>query len=222
MSTTISDAARDTWAAHYATPDGFRYMPSEELVRFCGRRGALGHVLEVGCGNGANLWYLTRTADEAVGVDFTTIALQAARALCDDERDRRHGSHARLVAASAYALPFADASFDTVVDVMVSQHVAWGDHVTLYREYRRVLRRGGTAFVYHLGAGTTGTRWGTYDYPAGIDLFPAAGHVCLPDGWALHGSLVHSGFGTIIRRGMDRTYPDGERACYVVIEGTAQ
>jgi ubiquinone/menaquinone biosynthesis C-methylase UbiE len=221
MSTTSPDAAHATWAAHYATADGFRYMPSEELVRFCGRRrGALGRTLEVGCGNGANLWYLARETHTVVGVDFCTIALQAAQGLCDAEGEQRAWAPTQLVSATASALPFADNSFDTLVDCMVSQHVSWWDHETLYREYARVLAPGGTAFVYHLMQGTSGSTRNEFDYPDGIALFPAAGRMCLPDLWALELTLRVSGFDAIERRGMARTYPDGSIACYAVLEGT--
>lgn len=206
-------AARTTWAAHYATPDGFRFMPAEELVRFCGRRrGTLGRVLEVGCGNGANLWFLAQQSSlPVVGVDFCDEALRAAQVAIPD---------AHLIQASALDLPFNERSFDTVIDVMMGQHLSWQDHEHLFDEYRRVLTRGGTAFIYHLVHGTSGTIRGYYDYPDGISLFPDAGRVCLPVAEALTLRLGQRGFSHIERRGMDRTYPNGERACYAVIEGT--
>lgn len=212
-------AARDTWAAHYCTPDGFRYIPSEELVRFCGRRrGKLGRVLEVGCGNGANLWYLAQQSDEAIGIDFCDVALQAARELCV-----AHGCGHKVdvMEADAHDLPFTNGSFDTVVDAMVSQHVSWDDHAVLFKEYRRVLKRGGTAFLYHLVRGTTGSDEGTVDFPDGIALFPEAGRMCLPHPALLTWRFVQSGFRLVERRGLVREYPDGEIARYAVIEGTA-
>lgn len=210
--------ARQVWTTHYATPSGFRYMPSEELVRFCGRRrGSLGRVLEVGCGNGANLWYLAEQGSLAVGLDLCDEAIQAAETLCVQRQ-----AVAVLVLASAFEIPFADAYFDTVVDVMVSQHVPWVEHERLYREYRRVLRPGGLGFVYHLVGGTTDSRADQYDHPNGISLFPAAGMTCVPPAELLASRFEAAGFQQVERRGMDRTYPDGSRACYAVIEGTAQ
>jgi SAM-dependent methyltransferase len=230
-------AARATWAAHYATREGFRYMPAEELVRFCGRQAGrgwtLGRVLEVGCGNGANLWYLAEQSHLAVGVDFCGEALQAAREICrlrgcgQETCESRSGrrvwkSPAVLVSASAGRLPFGAGTFDTVVDLMVSQHMLWREHDGLYREYRRVLRPGGAAFLYHLVQGTSGSVPRFFDYPKGIDLFPAAGRVCLPDQTLLAATFERSGFGAVEQRSMERSYPDGSHARYAVIEGFAR
>jgi SAM-dependent methyltransferase len=226
-------AARATWAAHYATPRGFRYHPAEELVRFCGRlRRPLGRVLEVGCGSGANLWFLAEHSELAVGVDFCGTALRVAQQVCTDRgcgqetRDSRPGHRcwtapAVLAAADAFRLPFAAATFDLVADLMVSQHVNWEAHTALYGEYQRVLRPGGGIFLYHLVRGTTGSLEGETDHPAGIGMFPEAGRVCLPDARQLADRLRGLGFVGVEERGMTRTYPDGTRACYAVLEGTA-
>lgn len=212
IAATSHNAAHATWAAHYSSPTGYRHMPAEELVRFCGRRGdTLGRVLEVGCGNGANLWYLADmcTRGTAIGIDFCYQALSAVR------------SGLAVAQADAFHLPFAANSFDTIIDAMVSQHVSWADHTDVFTEYRRVLRRGGTAFIYHLVRGTTGSDETAVDYQHGIALFPAAGQVCLPDPALLTWRLTQSGFTLHARRGLHRDYPDGERASYAVIEGTA-
>lgn len=212
------DRAARTWAAHYATPSGFRYWPAEELVRFVGRRhGAVGRVLEVGCGNGANLWFLAEHADATSGIDICPEALRAAEDLL-----QQRGVQADVRWGSALALPYPASSFDLVVDVMTGQHLSWHDHGALFGEYRRVLRPGGWVFLYHLVAGTTGSRPGQYDYPSGIDLFPAAGWICLPDRELLATVLSRQGFGHVEQRELQRTYPDGTCARYAVLEGVAE
>jgi SAM-dependent methyltransferase len=232
MTHTTERAARSQWAAHYATLSGYRFMPSEELVRFCGRqRHDLGRVLEVGCGNGANLWFLARQSNCAVGVDFHVPVLTAAQELCEsygcgqETRDSKPGrrvwlSPALLAGASAYDLPFTTHAFDTVVDSMVSQHFPWADHRDVYHEYRRVLRPGGKLFLLHLVMGTSGSRYNREDYPEGIALFPDAGFTCLPGAGQLVHELRTVGFSSVEERGMTRSYPDGSTACYAVLEGT--
>jgi SAM-dependent methyltransferase len=196
-------------------------MPAEELVRFCGRRrGGLGRVLEVGCGNGANLWYLAEQSEGAVGMDFCADALSVARILCAERGIPAAAS--ALVLGSASHLPFADGRFDTVVELMVSQHAPWEAHADLYREYRRTLRPGGLAFLYHLMQGTSGTRTDRWDYPEGIPLFPEAGRVCVPPIDALETVFGEAGFGHRERRMMERVYPDGSVTRYAILEGTAQ
>lgn len=231
-STNDQRAARATWAAHYADPHGYRWMPSEELVRFVGRVPSIGRVLEVGCGNGANLWFLAEhTAECAVGLDFYPDALRVARELCashgcgqEDLRDSEPGrrcykSPALLLVGDARRLPLADESFDTVVDCMISQHVPWAEHLALYREYARVLRRRGRLFLYHLTARTTGFDPGRVDYSRGIRLFPDAGLISLPYPEQLGFLVASAGFKDITRRGLAREYPDAAVAHYAVIEG---
>src|SRR3954468_16240912 len=72
-------------------------------------RGARGRTLDLGCGTGRNLPLFPAQA-RIVGVDFTLDSLRRAR-----EREPRAG----LVRASAEALPFRDATFDTVVSGLV-------------------------------------------------------------------------------------------------------
>jgi SAM-dependent methyltransferase len=98
--------------------------------------GARGDTLEVGIGTGSNL--RAYPADAVVhGVDISAPALSVAA-----ERADREGRAVVLVEGDASALPFADASFDTVIGTFVLCSV--GDVAQSLREIRRVLRRGGT------------------------------------------------------------------------------
>lgn len=215
LTTTLTPAQNDPWAAHYATPGGYRWWPSEELVRAVGGR-QLGDVLEVGCGNGANLWFLaSKTVGRVVGLDGNAEALGKAIAYTRDK-----GCTVELVRGDIARLPFPDASFDSLVDSMVSQHAPWAAHPALYAEYRRVLRPGGWLFLYHLTGKTTGGSWPTVDHPR-LALFPDAGPVCLPGGGALEATVMEAGFTDTRLSGLAREYPAGEVAHYAVVTGTA-
>lgn len=226
----ISPEQSDTWAAHYATPGGYRWWPSEELVRAVAGR-ELGDTLEVGCGNGANLWFLaSKTVGTVVGLDGCTTALERATAYLRDKgcgteaRESRPGHRVwktgvQLLRGDIAQLPFADASFDSLVDCMVSQHTRWVDHAGLYREYRRVLRPGGWLFVYHLTNRTTGATWPLIDHQR-LALFPNAGRVCLPGAGALGATVAEAGFAPRLS-GMQREYPNGDIAHYAVVSATA-
>lgn len=211
----------DTWAEHYATAAGLRHWPCEELVRFGGRLGhALGaSVLEVGCGNGANLRYLAQHAKHVVGLDASEAALAHVPKDLPGQCVLRHGDLS--------SISYPDGSFSLVVDCMTSQHLTWEQHGPAYREYRRVLREGGRLFLYHLDYGTTANpvsetfeTGGPYDY-ASVGLFPTAGLVCLPPAQELVRLVKRSGFGAVELRGLVRTYPDGMRASYAVIAAEA-
>ena len=93
--------------------------------------GARGRVLEVGCGTGRNLWRYPAGVS-VIGLEPSLDALAAAR---------RRVPGARLVCGSAEALPFPDASFDTVVSGLVFCSVP--DPARGLAEVRRVLAPGG-------------------------------------------------------------------------------
>lgn len=233
MPALTSPTVVETWATHYATEAGRRYWPCEELVRFAGRRGAfLGdRVLEVGCGNGANLWFLAEKVGTTVGVDLHLGALReatayaAARGCGQETRDSRPGRRTRagdvVVAQGEIGrLPFVDGVFDGVADLMVSQHAPWDAHRALYGEYRRVVRRGGWGFLYHLTARTTGRGTGGPDTDR-LALFPEAGFTCLPEPGSLVFALETEGWRVDGLRGLSREYPDGAVAHYAVVDATA-
>jgi len=98
--------------------------------------GARGDTLEIGIGTGSNLGiYPAGTVVHGIDVSPAALSLAAGRA-------GRIARHVTLVEGDAAALPFDDASFDTVVATFVLCSV--GDVGESLREARRVLRPGGT------------------------------------------------------------------------------
>ncbi len=91
-------------------------------------------VLEVGCGTGLLLSRVAAIADEAVGVDLSPGMLELAR---------QRGLE--VVEGSATALPFEDASFDTVYSFKVLAHVEPIE--AALREAARVVRPGGHVVI---------------------------------------------------------------------------
>jgi sarcosine/dimethylglycine N-methyltransferase len=103
-------------------------------------------VLDVGSGVGGPARFLAATYDcRVIGVDLSEPFVDAARYLT--ERTGQSGQ-VSFQAGSALALPFGDGSFD----VALLQHVAMNisDRAGLYREIRRVLKRGGRFATYDL------------------------------------------------------------------------
>ena len=93
------------------------------------------HILDVGCGTGANLEMLARFGD-AEGVDVSPEALTFCR-----ERGLNN-----VRQGEAERLPFADNSFDLVTALDVVEHL--DDDAAGLREMRRVLRPGGRALLF--------------------------------------------------------------------------
>ena len=93
--------------------------------RYCtGKR-----VLEVGCGPGIGLGYLAQTASRVVGGDFTSNTIRMAQ---NHYRGRVH-----LLQLDAHALPFGDATFDTLVLFEALYYLSDPDQ--FLHECRRVL-----------------------------------------------------------------------------------
>jgi ubiquinone/menaquinone biosynthesis C-methylase UbiE len=101
-------------------------------------------VLDVGCGQGTDLYRYARAGAEATGIDLTPRHVELAR-----EHLAAMGLDAEVVQGDAEHLPFADASFDRVSSNGVLHHTP--DMPAALREIRRVLKPGGTAtiIVYH-------------------------------------------------------------------------
>ena len=103
-------------------------------------------VLDVGSGVGGPARFLAATYGCRVrGVDLSEPFVDAARYLT--ERTGQSGQ-VSFQTGSALALPFDDGSFD----VALLQHVAMNisDRAGLYREIRRVLKRGGRFATYDI------------------------------------------------------------------------
>ena len=113
-----------------------RVVPYRKRTAGC----AWGDVLEIGGGTGANLPYYPDDAR------ITFIEPDAHMIKRLRRHIRRQGKEATIVRQVGESLPFADASFDTVVTTLVLCMVRDPDAVA--REVRRVLRPGGAFFFY--------------------------------------------------------------------------
>jgi ubiquinone/menaquinone biosynthesis C-methylase UbiE len=103
---------------------------------------AYGVVLEVGAGTGLNFsWYRPEQVERVEAIEPDSAMLAYAR-----ERVRQAGVPIRLTQASVEALPFADASFDSVVVTLVFCSVE--DSAQGMQEIKRVLKPQGTLFLF--------------------------------------------------------------------------
>jgi len=103
-------------------------------------------VCEAGCGAGR----LTTFLAGAVGPGGEVLALDTSAAMLDRAAARRLPGHARLVLASALAIPAAEASFDHVVCFHALPH--FPDPGAALVELARVLVPGGSLWVCHLAS----------------------------------------------------------------------
>ncbi len=103
--------------------------------------GAKGRVLEIGCGSGLSFPYYAAAVTELAATDPNPRALAAA-----DKRRADLPAPLTLLRAEAEALPFAGASFDTVVCTLVLCTVR--DPLAALSEIARVLAAGGELRFY--------------------------------------------------------------------------
>jgi ubiquinone/menaquinone biosynthesis C-methylase UbiE len=107
---------------------------------------AAGDVLELGCGGGINMeFYNPARVTRLAGIDPSPKLLDMTRAAA-----AARGINADIRGGVGEAMPFADASFDTVVTTFTLCSV--DDAAAVLGEIRRVLRPGGTALFLEHGA----------------------------------------------------------------------
>ena len=129
--------------------------PPEEVIRVVAKNffGAKDRsqvsILEIGCGTGANLWFLAREGFRAFGIDGSRVALERA-----ERRLREEGLTAELNVGDAQRLPYADASFDGALDVECLYANVWEDAKKMVAELHRVLKPGGVLLSKSFRTGT--------------------------------------------------------------------
>jgi ubiquinone/menaquinone biosynthesis C-methylase UbiE len=96
---------------------GWGKYPPEHLVRFVAREFANVEdrsgvrLLEIGCGPGANVWFMSREGFSVSGIDGSPTAIRQAH-----DRLSSEGLKADLRVGDFTQLPWADESFDGVVE----------------------------------------------------------------------------------------------------------
>lgn len=132
--------------------------PNEDVVRTIARTGRSDlHVLEIGCGAGAQLWYLAHDGHRARGLDLAPSGLEQAR----DRLREEDLATPPLVRGDASVLPFRDGIFDIVLDVETLAHVGSAPAQRAgWREAARVLVPGGLLLSIGFTTATTGADGG--------------------------------------------------------------
>ena len=174
-----------TWESLFVSRPWGNY-PAEPVVREVMRRfGSVAdrstiRALDVGCGPGANTWFLTREGFRVCGIDGSATAITLARA-----RLEREGLAADLrVGDFTTSLPWADASFDLAVDCAALYANPPEGIRTAVGEVHRVLKPGGV-FV---SLAFTDRTWG---YGAGTRAEATGGFTAVTEGPLAGAGYVH-------------------------------
>jgi SAM-dependent methyltransferase len=137
--------------------------PAEDFIRFIAsnfykvsdRKKV--RILEVGCGPGANLWFMAREGFSVYGIDGSEHAIHSAHERLDFECP---GWNGELVVGDMVELPFDEDFFDAVVDNEAVYCNSFNESRLIYQEMARVCRGGGELFSRTFGIGCWGDKTG--------------------------------------------------------------
>lgn len=155
----MSSDYRFAWNQAYQRNQNALFWPNEHLVRFVAtrlrRRLTLDEywdvadlpprpkVLDLGCGMGRHLAYLTEMGFAAYGIDLSEVAISHAT----DWLVRLGVEQPPVVSGSVDRLPWPDGTFEAAVSHAVLDSMPFGVAVDAVSELRRVTRRGGWIYV---------------------------------------------------------------------------
>lgn len=160
MSVDVDTANLTLWDSIFAARAWGRYPP-EELVRFTARNYARRQprsdvkVLEIGCGPGANLWFLANEGYSVAGIDGSPTAIEQAGARLAKELPAYPKERADLRVGNFTALPWPASSFDMVFDNEALSANRMDVVRAAIAEAHRVLKSGGKFFAKMFGPETT-------------------------------------------------------------------
>jgi len=145
------------WDLVYQTCIMARY-PLEELIRFvagnfhhhAGQARQSVHFLDLGCGSGANAWFLAREGFKVSGLDCSPKAIEHAQAKLSLDN-----LQADFNVGLFEALPYPDEHFNCVVDSGGITSTPLSTVRAALREVSRVLKPEGQYFAYFIGNETS-------------------------------------------------------------------
>lgn len=150
------------WENIFSTRKWGEYPP-EDLIRFIARhfyqspnRPAI-KILEMGCGTGANLWFIAKEQFAVYGIDCSNTAISLARQKLDNEIPSWTG---QLRVGDFVELPFEDNYFDAVIDMEAVYCNSFEKSKRIYDEAARVLKANGLLYIKTFACGSHGDKTG--------------------------------------------------------------
>ena len=167
------------WQSVFIENEWGKYPP-ESVIRFVARNFYKSNrkeikILEVGCGTGANIWYLLRERFDAYGIDGSSVAIDRAR-----ERFKNENLVSKLICGDIINLPYEDNFFDAVIDNECIYCNNFENTETILNEIDRVLKSNGKFYSrtftdkLFVGGGADHTKVSKFEYSE-INIGPLAG-----------------------------------------------
>lgn len=171
-----SEDYKQHWDDKFRNQSWGRYPP-EDLVRFVGRHYKQCHrsdvsALEIGCGPGANLWFLHREGFRVSGIDGSVAAIDSASARLENENKSLNTITPDLRVGDFKNLPWNDGSFDLAIDIFAIYANTLDVIQATIAEIHRVLKPGGRFYSKLWGRNTSGYGKGREVEPGTYDNIP--------------------------------------------------
>ncbi len=124
------------------SPEYFSEYKIIDIARECGAATSATRVLDFGAGIGNSVPYVRQ---HLPGAELTCLDL-SQRSL--EVAEKRFGAMAQYVRFDGANIPFPDDHFDIAYAMCVFHHIDHADHVALLQELRRIVRPGGSLFIF--------------------------------------------------------------------------
>ncbi|MDI4650370.1 class I SAM-dependent methyltransferase [Cohnella hashimotonis] len=170
------------WEKVFSSQQWGKY-PGEDLIRFVARNfykaedRSVIRILEIGCGPGANLWYMAREGFKVYGIDGSSSAVTQAQQYLNASVP---GWEGEVIKGDIINQPYQDGWFDAIIDNEAGSCNSYENALLIYKEAHRVLKPGGKIFIRTFAEGS----WGE-----------GTGERLAPDAWSCsQGPLAGKGY----------------------------
>ena len=147
----------NVWEKIHSEREWGKY-PCEELVRFIGskffkiprenRKNI--SVLEIGTGQGANVWFFARENFDVYGIDISHSAIEKMKERLSEENILINDFDSRFIICDMKKkFPF-DKQFDIIIDCATTLCSTYNEHFHIYKEVYRALKPNGYFWLYHV------------------------------------------------------------------------
>lgn len=96
-------------------------------------------ILDLGCGNGKNSFYLEKKGFQVYGIDLSETAIKEAK---DKTKNKKN-----FIVGNALKLPYKDDFFDAILDIGCYHSIKYKDREKYLSEVDRVLKKDGKLFL---------------------------------------------------------------------------
>lgn len=145
---------KEKWDSAYSSGMTM-WHPSECIIRFMARHfkkqtgvdeyriiRPAARVLDIGCGNGANVLFFRKLGYEAHGMDISRVAVDLGNILLS-----KNGFEETLVCGDMEGLSFPEGYFDIVVSHAALDHIYYAKYLNVLEHMKKMLKKGGFVFI---------------------------------------------------------------------------